>query len=59
MKDDDLKILIGIQLRVIMCRNLAAATEDRAVARRIYAFADEIERRARDADRELCAPNPK
>jgi len=56
MEDDELKILIGIQLRVIVCRNLADATSDREVARRLYAFADEIERKARDADRELCSP---
>ena len=44
MEADELKTLIGVQLRVIMCRNLAAATGDPEVSRRLYAFADEVER---------------
>jgi hypothetical protein len=55
--EDDLKTLIGIQLRLIMCRNLAAATLDRELSRRLYALANEMERVAREADRQLCSPD--
>jgi hypothetical protein len=56
MEADDLKAIIGVQLRVIICRNLAASTFDREVSRRLCALANEVERLAREVDRELCSP---
>jgi hypothetical protein len=44
--------LIEIQAEVIACRRLAAELSDPKSARRLYELADEIERRAREVDRD-------
>jgi hypothetical protein len=54
---EDIKRLALIQCQVIKLRRLAAEPLDRETSLRLSALADEIERRARDADRWLCAPN--
>jgi hypothetical protein len=47
---ENLELLIAIQEQVIQCRRLAAQIFDPETSRRLYEFADEIERRAREVD---------
>jgi hypothetical protein len=53
---ENLELLIAIQDQVIKCRRLAAEILDRETSRRLYELADEVERRAREVDREQCFP---
>jgi hypothetical protein len=48
--------LIGVQAQIIRCRRLADETPDRAMARRFYQLADNLEQRVREVDRALCSP---
>ncbi|HXB80097.1 MAG TPA: hypothetical protein VNX23_22260 [Bradyrhizobium sp.] len=52
----DIERLTLIQDQVIKLRRLAAETFDREISLRLSALADEIEHRAREADRRLCSP---
>ena len=56
MTAENLELLIGIQDEVIKCRRLAAEIFDRETSRRLYELADEVERRAREVDRESMFP---
>jgi hypothetical protein len=53
----DIERLILVQDQVIKFRRLAAEIEDRITSLRLYRLADEVEQRAREADRRLCSPN--
>jgi hypothetical protein len=46
-----MELLIEIQEQVIQCRRLASQMSDPEIARRFYELADEIEHRAREADK--------
>jgi hypothetical protein len=48
--------LSAAQDQIIKCRRLADESADRAMARRFYRLADDLERRVREVDRALCAP---
>jgi hypothetical protein len=52
----DIKRLTLIQEQVIELRCLAADISDLEVSTILYALADEIEHRAREADRQQCSP---
>ena len=52
----DVERLTLVQDQVIKLRRLAAETFDRKVSAILYALADEIEQRTRDADRQQCSP---
>jgi hypothetical protein len=52
----DVERLTAVQDQVIKLRRLAAETRDCEVSGRLYALADQIEQRAREADRLLCSP---
>ena len=52
----DIARLAMVQGQVIKLRRLAAETFDREITPGLLALADEIERRAREADRLLCSP---
>jgi hypothetical protein len=53
---ENFELIIEIQELVIKCRRLASAIFDPEMSRRLYELADEVEHRAREADRELCSP---
>jgi hypothetical protein len=53
---EDIQLLANIQDQVIKCRRLAAEISDPETSRRLYELVDDVERRAREADRELCSP---
>ena len=52
----DIERLTLVQDQVIKLRRLAAETFDRQISRRLFALADEIEQRTREADRQHCSP---
>jgi hypothetical protein len=52
----DVERLTVVQDQVIKLRRLAAQTLDLKVSLTLCALADEIEQRAREADRLLCSP---
>jgi hypothetical protein len=52
----DIERLTLIQGQVIKLRRLAAKTFDREITARLHTLADEIEHRAREADRRQCSP---
>jgi hypothetical protein len=52
----DIERLALIQYHVAKLRRLAAETFDRKVSVILYALADQIEHRTREADRQLCSP---
>jgi hypothetical protein len=52
----DIERLTLIQGQVIKLRNLAAEMFDREVSVILYALADQIEQRSREADRRQCSP---
>jgi len=52
----DIERLAVVQHQVIKLRRLAAETFDCEMTPRLLALADEIEHRAREADRLLCSP---
>jgi hypothetical protein len=54
----DIERLIRVQDCVIKLRRLAAAEAsfDREIALRLHALANEVEHRAREADRRQCSP---
>jgi hypothetical protein len=52
----DIERLTLLQGQVIKLRRLAVETFDCEITPRLLALADEIERRAREADRLLCSP---
>jgi hypothetical protein len=52
----DIERLTLIQHQVIKLRRLAAETFDRKVSVILYALADQIEQRTREADRLACSP---
>lgn len=52
----DVERLTLVQDQVIKLRRLAAETFDRDVSVMLYALADELEQRTREADRQQCAP---
>jgi hypothetical protein len=52
----DVERLTLVQDQVIKLRRLAAETFDRKVSVTLYALADQIEHRTREADRLLCSP---
>ena len=52
----DIERLILVQDQVIKLRRLAAEIFDRKITLRLYALADEIEQRTREADRRQCCP---
>jgi tRNA U55 pseudouridine synthase TruB len=52
----DIERLTLIQGHVMKLRRLAADPFDREISERLSDLADEMERRARDADRRLCSP---
>jgi hypothetical protein len=45
-----------IQYHVVKLRRLAADPFDRKISLRLSALADELEQRAREADRRQCSP---
>jgi hypothetical protein len=49
---ESLELLIQLQGQLIKCRKLAAEISDPATSRRLYQLADDIERLAREVDRE-------
>jgi hypothetical protein len=49
---ENIELLIGIQDQVIKCRRLAAELSDPQTARFLRELADEVERRAREVDRD-------
>ena len=49
---ENIELLIQIQEQIIQCRRLAASIYDPKTARLLYEMADEIEQRAREADRD-------
>jgi hypothetical protein len=49
---ENIELLIRIQEQVIKCRRLAAEISDPETARRLNELADEIDKRAREVDRE-------
>ena len=49
---ENIELLIQIQGQIIQCRRLAAEIGDPETARRLNKLADEIEKRAREVDRE-------
>jgi len=53
---EDIERLVLVQDQVIKLRRLATETLDREVSVRVYALADQIEQRAREADRLACSP---
>jgi hypothetical protein len=55
----DVERLTLVQSHVIKLRRLAAATFDRETSLRLFALADEIEHRTREADRLACSPKNK
>jgi hypothetical protein len=55
----DIERLALVQGQVIKLRRLAAETFDREITPRLLALADEIEHRAREADRLRCSPKSK
>ncbi len=48
------ELLAKIQEQILQCRRLADSIYDLKTARLLYDLADEIEQRAREADRESC-----
>jgi hypothetical protein len=48
---ENIELLIQIQEQIIQCRRLAASVHDPKTARLLYDLANEIEQRAREADR--------
>ena len=52
----DVERLTLVQGQVIKLRRLAAETFDRRVSVILYALADKIEQRTREADRQQCSP---
>ena len=52
----DVERLTLIQSQVIKLRRLAAEIFDREMTSRLFALADEIEHRVREADRQRCSP---
>jgi hypothetical protein len=54
----EIERLILVQQQVIKLRRLAAAEAsfDGEIALRLHALADQIEHRAREADRQRCSP---
>jgi hypothetical protein len=52
----DVERLTVVQDQIIKLRRLAAETLACELSGRLYALADEIEQRAREADRLLCSP---
>jgi hypothetical protein len=52
----DIQRLALVQDQVIKLRRLAADPFDREISLRLHALADEIEHRAREADRQRCSP---
>jgi hypothetical protein len=52
----DVERLTLVQDQVIKLRRLAAETFDRKASVTLYALADQIEQRTREADRLLCSP---
>jgi hypothetical protein len=52
---ETLQTLIGIQEKVIKCRQLAAEIGDPETSRRLHELANDIEQRAREADLEMCS----
>ena len=55
----DIERLTLVQSHVIKLRRLAAETFDRETSLRLFALADEIEQRTREADRLACSPKNK
>jgi hypothetical protein len=47
-----MELLIELQDQVIKCRCLAIEIDDPETSRRLYELADQIERQAREVDRE-------
>jgi tRNA U55 pseudouridine synthase TruB len=52
----DIERLTLIQGQVIKLRRLAAEIFDREMSVMLYALADQIEQRTREADRRRCSP---
>jgi hypothetical protein len=52
----DIERLALIQYHVVKLRRLAAEILDREISLRLSALSDEIEQRAREADRRQCSP---
>ena len=52
----DVERLTLVQGQVIKLRRLAAEAFDRRVSVILYALADKIEQRTREADRQQCSP---
>jgi hypothetical protein len=53
---ENIELLIAIQDQVIRARRLAAEIFDSETARRLHELADEVERRAKEVDRQACSP---
>jgi hypothetical protein len=53
---DDIERLTLVQGQVIRLRRLAAEIFDREISAILYALADRIEQRTREADRRQCSP---
>ena len=52
----DVERLTLVQEQVIQLRRLAAETSDSDVSVMLYALADDLEQRTREADRQQCSP---
>jgi hypothetical protein len=52
----DIERLTVVQHQVLKLRRLAADPFDREISQLLYALADEIERRTREANRQRCSP---
>lgn len=53
---ETLQTLIAIQNQIIQCRRFAAEVHDPEASRILYKLADDIERQAREVDRQSCSP---